>query len=110
MVEVERQWLQADFLGRDAPFEWCDDDDPDRDFHPGPDDTLAVALAAYRREIAASDIVIAGAALDDMSRTAPGGRDRANMRWILVHLIEELARHCGHADLIRQSIDGNVGD
>jgi uncharacterized damage-inducible protein DinB len=109
MVEVERGWFQNAFLGRDVPFEWCDDDDPDRDFHPGPDDTLAEAVDLYRREIEASDAVVAAADLDELASEERSG-GRVNLRWILVHMIEETGRHCGHADLIRESIDGTVGE
>ena len=59
------------------------------------------------REIEEANGIYAAASLDDIER-----RDRASysLRWILVHLIEEYARHCGHADLIRQAIDGATGD
>lgn len=109
MVEVERSWFQKGLLSRDVGFQWCDDDDPDRDFHPAPDDTVADALELYRAEIAASDAAIASASLDDLGRVRDDGQ-RASLRWILVHLLEETARHCGHADLIRETIDGSVGD
>ena len=109
MVVVERAWFQETFAGRDVEFEWLTDEDPDGDFHPGPDDTLADALAAYRAEIAATDAVIAVAELDLVVARPDHGR-AVTMRWILVHMVEELARHCGHADLIREAVDGTVGD
>ena len=65
-------------------------------------------MAAYRAEIEIADRNIAAAALDDLER-----RDRVprrSVRWILVHMIEEYARHCGHADLLREAIDGTTGD
>jgi uncharacterized damage-inducible protein DinB len=110
MVEVERGWFQKSFLGRDVPYQWCDDEDRDRDFHPGPDDTLAEAVELYRREIAASDAVIAAADLDQLEARQDRDGGRVNLRWILAHMIEETGRHCGHADLIRESIDGTVGE
>jgi len=62
--------------------------DPDGDFHPSPTDTLAIADPPWNR--------IAGW--------------RPTLRWILVHMIEEYARHCGHADLLREAVDGATGD
>jgi uncharacterized damage-inducible protein DinB len=110
LVEVERGWFQKSFLGRDVAYQWCDDEDPDRDFHPGPDDTLAEAVELYRREIAESDAVIAAADLDQLEARGDRQAGRVNLRWIVVHMIEETGRHCGHADLIRESIDGTVGE
>jgi hypothetical protein len=83
------------------------DGDEDGDFHPPPDATVAEALETYWAEIEEANRIYAAASLDDIER-----RDRASytLRWILVHLIEEYARHCGHADLIRQNIDGATGD
>ncbi len=111
MADVERVWAQRQFLGRpNEPIFYGDahpDDDPDGDFHAPPTATLAEAFAAYWEQIAAADAVYAEAALDDVEQ---GGRAEHSLRWILVHLIEEYARHCGHADLIRQAIDGATGD
>lgn len=83
------------------------DGDQDGDFHPPPDATLADALASYWREIDDADGIYAAASLDDIERKDGG---MYSLRWILVHLIEEYARHCGHADLIRQALDGATGD
>ena len=68
------------------------------------------ALAVLATEIAAARAVMADVeSLDQLERTADPGR-RRSARWILVHLIEEYARHLGQADLIRQAIDGATGD
>ena len=53
-------------------------------------------------------MVSAAAALDDLATTVPDGVEPWNLRWIVIHMIEEYARHCGHADLIRESIDGEM--
>ena len=84
--------------------------DGDWDWHSAADDTPEQLWALYDAEVAAADRVYAAARLDDLAGT-PNHRaqTRANLRWILVHLIEEYARHNGHADLIRESIDGAVG-
>ena len=115
MAEVERSWFRRWFLEEDAPPLYYGDHDRDGDLHPGSDDTLAEAIAAYTAEIdRAREITAAANSLDERSAhtsTEPE-RDgfRPDLRWILVHMIEETARHCGHADLIRERIDGATGD
>ena len=121
MAEVERNWFRRIVAGGDpasdanaGPIFYGDahpDGDPDGDLHPGPDDTLADALSIWRREITAANTILDGRAPDDLAaieaRSAGG---RPNLRWVLVHMIEEYARHCGHADLLREAIDGSTGD
>lgn len=111
MAEVERIWSQREFLGRpNEPIFYGDahpDGDIDGDFHPPADATLDEAVTAWREQVAIADEVYAPAGLDQVQQ----GGDRGNsLRWIYVHLIEEYARHCGHADLVRQAIDGVTGD
>lgn len=111
MSDVERGWAQRAMLGgAPAPIYYGPahpDGDDDGDFHPPPDATLADALATYWAEVATADQIYAAASLDQIER---GARATYSLRWILVHLIEEYARHCGQADLIRQAIDGATGD
>lgn len=115
MSDVERHWFRRWFLADTVPgIYWNEgDDDPDHDLHPGENDTLADAVAAFQAEVAQSDAILHAASLDDRSKRI-GEPERSgfqpSLRWIVVHLIEEYARHCGHADLLRQSIDGAVGD
>jgi len=81
--------------------------DPDGDIHASSTDTLSDSIAHLRAEISIADINLAKVTLDDLAAT--GARAESgipNVRWIVVHMIEEYARHCGHADLIRESIDG----
>lgn len=113
MAEVERSWAKWLFSGQDnIPLFYGNahpSNDPDGDFHPPPDATVAEAVEAYRREIADADEIYGTAQLDDL--LANQDREEKNsLRWIYVHLIEEYARHVGHADLIRQAIDGVVDD
>ena len=116
MSEVERNWFQRWFIKADAPSIYCSDDDPDedRDMHPGPDDTLANALAVFHREVEVSRQIAASATPD--AKAAHIGESehwagfQPNLRWILIHMVDEYARHCGHADLIRERLDGVVGD
>jgi len=112
LAYVENWWSLHVFLGRDAVEPWASVDwsaDADWDWHSAADDTPEQLWALYEAEVAAADRIYAAARLDDLAVT-PNHRaqTRANLRWILVHLIEEYARHNGHADLIRESIDGSV--
>jgi hypothetical protein len=116
MSDVERNWFQRWFLKADAPSIYYRDDDPDedRDMHPGPDDTLADAVAVFRREVDMSRQITAGATPDTaaahVGESVHWAGFNPSLRWILIHMIEEYARHCGHADLLRECIDGTVGD
>jgi hypothetical protein len=112
MTDVERSWFRRSLLAEDAPPIYYGDAHPDGDedgdFHPPPGATVADALAAYWGEIDVANRNIAAASLDDVTRGKPDpGR---SLRRIVVHMIEEYARHCGHADLLRQAIDGATGD
>jgi len=76
-----------------------------------PEDTLEDAVAAYRRTWEQVDAVVASApSLDEGCRRAGSGSDPpVNLRWVLMHLLEETARHAGHADILRELIDGRTG-
>jgi hypothetical protein len=104
LTGVERFWFSIDFAGHDLP--WPSGDDDPGAFTPGPAETLAGLVEAYQVECARSAEVVAGAALDDHAR-AEGMA--FTLRYALVHMIEETARHCGHLDLMRESIDGQRG-
>jgi hypothetical protein len=110
MDEVERGWFQRTFAGRDAPpITYDHDTNIDGDF----DDVAPELCAADRaRWDATCDesrrIVDAATSLDQAGENLDG--DVITMRWILVHMIEEYARHNGHADLLRERIDGATGD
>jgi uncharacterized damage-inducible protein DinB len=114
MADVERNWFRRALMGEEiGPIHYGEahpDGDEDGDFHPPPGATLAEAFASYRAEIEAADRNIAACSLDDLQRWTRGDSAPSTLRRIIVHLIEEYARHCGHADLLRQAIDGSVGD
>lgn len=113
MAAVEHHWFNRWWTASGEKWLFHSPDDPDRDIHTTAADTMAEATALFHREVAAATAVIASAALDDRaqkSEVRDGASFQPSMRWILVHLIEEYARHCGHADLIRQAIDGAIGD
>ena len=107
MAEVERGWFR-DFAGDDTTALYCTEDEPDADFDAIETADAAADLATLRAEVAACRALIASHDLDE-SRTDSRGRT-ISLRWIYVHMIEEYARHNGHADLLRESIDGATGD
>ncbi|WP_245181327.1 DinB family protein [Streptomyces montanisoli] len=112
LAECERGWFRETLDGEDLPGIYFTDEDPDGDFHPGEDDTWAEAYATWQAEIATARKRAAAHGLDD---EGTGRRDRKTgrpftLRWIYTHMIEEYARHNGHADLIRESLDGSTGD
>ncbi|HWL43275.1 MAG TPA: DinB family protein [Ilumatobacter sp.] len=113
MAMVEHTWFPVRFAGHPPAPLWADapwDDDPDWEFHSAAGATADELLALYHHEIAEARAVL-DAAPDLNARTPePGHHGPYNLRWIVVHMIEEYARHCGHADLIREAIDGTVGD
>ena len=110
---VEDHWIQDKFLGLPEVEPWASApwaEDRDWDFHSAehddPDALRELYLAACER----SRRTLAGADLSALSVGTDRDGAQWNLRWILTHLIEETARHCGHADLLRESIDGRVGE
>jgi uncharacterized damage-inducible protein DinB len=75
-----------------------------------PDDTKGSVIAGYRAAIARSNQIVAGIDdLDTLSLRASSAPEPMSVRWVLVHMIEETARHAGHADILREQIDGEIG-
>lgn len=72
------------------------------------DDSIAAAIDAYRATWAAVDAIVAEAPLDQMCRQTDGGSS-VSLRWVLMHVLEETARHAGHADILREMIDQTTG-
>lgn len=111
MAAVEQNWFRRCF-GRDttSPTLYYSDDDPDGDFDNVDTADVDEAFATWRAECDFGRVLTASAAsLDDLGIRARDGSE-VSLRWILLHMIEEYARHNGHADLLRQCIDGEVGD
>jgi hypothetical protein len=110
MAEVERHWFRNIFREEDAPPLFFTEADPDGDFNDlqgvEPDEALSIwhKECEYAREVSAS------VSLDDVGKHKSRIGEEFSMRWILTHMIEEYARHNGHADLIREAIDGSTGD
>ena len=109
LAEVERNWFRRVLAGENAPPIYdpqADPNGPDGGFDLAENATLDGARATWQAEIAAARDLCAARALTDTGRFM--GQD-VSLRWIYVHLIEEYARHNGHADLIRERIDGATG-
>ncbi|EWM19585.1 DinB family protein [Kutzneria sp. 744] len=103
---TERRWVLAGLDGQDLPGEWPPAD-WSKEFVLDADDTIAACVAAYRETARGTEeIVNALPSLDVPCRNAQA--TEFNARWILLHLIEETARHAGHADIIRESLDGTT--
>jgi hypothetical protein len=105
LTGTERFWFSIDFAALDVPWPWTDDD-LHGNFRIEPGDTLAGIVGDYLLECERSRQAIAHADLDDSA----GGQDMDfTLRFALLHMIEETARHCGHLDLLREATDGVVG-
>lgn len=109
LAGVEQYWFGEVFLGLHEPPHWDDSADHDRDFHPLPSDTVADAVGVLCAEVERARQIAFTTSFDASAVRRREGRP-VNLRWIMVHLVEEYARRCGHADLIRQAIDGATGD
>jgi hypothetical protein len=96
---AETNWVLRRFAGQ--PIDVPDD-------AVGPDDTLGAAVRRYEATWAAVDAVAASAPLDQIC-AADEVEPPVNLRWVLGHLLEETARHAGHADLLREQLDGSTG-
>jgi uncharacterized damage-inducible protein DinB len=110
---VEDSWIKERFLGLPEAEPWASapfDVDWDWDFHSAPDDEPDALRLSYERACATNDELIAAHDLDDIAVAKLKNGNEWTLRWVLLHLIEETARHAGHADLIREAIDGTVGE
>jgi hypothetical protein len=113
LAYVEQWWFQQVLRGAEAEGIWADvdwDADEDWDWHSaaGQEGTALDALLVHEiaRSEEALEEALAGDGLDTLAGRARHDGQHASLRWILVHLVEEYARHCGHADLVREAVDG----
>jgi uncharacterized damage-inducible protein DinB len=111
---VEDDWMQVRFLGLSEREPWAGVDwitDPDWEFHSAADLQPEQLRDRYRQACERSRRVAAAAGGPNELSVQPlrSGR-RFSLRWVLLHLIEETARHAGHADLLREALDGAVGE
>jgi hypothetical protein len=112
LADVERNWFRKVLAGEEVPWLFRTDDDRDGAFSGArPDAALvAEAWAGWRGEVVFAEQFVAAAPDLEITVAMPGEEDgEVTLREVLVHMIEEYARHCGHADLIRERVDGRVG-
>jgi hypothetical protein len=100
MARAESTWVHQRFAGVEP--EVGDDT-------VGPEDTVASAVADYRRTWERTDALVAAAPTLDVLCRDTGGDPPVDLRWVLLHLLEETARHAGHADILRELADGSTG-
>ena len=108
LAGAERWWFQVQFAGEDVPLIYYSDDDPSQDFE-GLDGDAAEDLAVWRAECERSRQIVARARSLDETGTQRSSGKPVSLRRILVHMIAEYARHDGHADLLRERLDGATG-
>ena len=113
MAYVESDWFSRWLHGREREPPWDAADwraDPDWDWHSAAQDSPEQLRALWEDAVARVAEALAGGGLEQLARrTWPTG-EAPSLRWILVHLIEEYARHNGHADLLREALDGLTGE
>jgi len=112
LTECERGWFRNVLLGAGLPYLYSTQESPDADFDDVDSADAASVLAAFEQECDAARQAVAS--VPDLGALGKKPDDRTggqySLRWILTHMIEEYARHNGHADLLRQRIDGATGD
>src|SRR5215207_1100399 len=106
LASVEYGWFCETF-GRPSEVVPFDAADPDADMRAAPHESTADIVAFYGRARAAADSVIEELGVEDVGTAWSG--DTVSMRWVLIHMIEETARHAGHIDILRELIDGQTG-
>jgi uncharacterized damage-inducible protein DinB len=108
MAEGERQWFKMVLGGEQIPYHYYTDDNPEAEFTDVDGADVAESFETWRSECADARERAAAAASLEFTGTQDG--KEFSLRWIMIHMIEEYARHNGHADLLRERIDGTVGD
>lgn len=99
LTHVEWRWIDGGLLGRDITRQ-------EEEFSPGPELTVEAAVAAYRDRASATDEAVRSLPLDTPCQLQEG----TDLRWVLLHLLNETARHAGHADATRELLDGTTGE
>jgi uncharacterized damage-inducible protein DinB len=108
MAEVERWWFRR-FRGEsDLPQLFCSEESEDGDFDDTDPAGAAADFATFERECQLAREAVVGASLEETFHSRRG--NDISLRWVYNHMIEEYARHNGHADLLRERIDGTTGD
>ncbi|MGW2208730.1 DinB family protein [Streptomyces sp. NPDC001781] len=108
---VEHHWFEVMFLGEDpaGPLAEATDEDPDPEMRTAVDTPLARLLADYESQSARHRRLVSGHDLEATAERPISDGRRVDLRWILLHLIEETSRHNGHLDVVRELLDGRTG-
>jgi len=106
LAYVERWWFQGAFAGLELAVPWTEAD-PDADWRIETAETTEDILSFYKAEVKKSQEITAAGDLEAIAKRE--GVDRS-LRWILMHMLEEIARHNGHADILRETVDGVTGE
>lgn len=110
MAMVERWWFQLNVCGRDLALPFWTKENPDGEFNDVATADAEADFAFYAGEVEAARAAVAELPLDHTFASAGHRQVERDLRWVYVHMIEEYARHNGHADLIRELVDGTTGD
>jgi uncharacterized damage-inducible protein DinB len=105
---VEYYWFEVMFLGEEDEGPWTEED-PDREMRIAVDVPLADLLTEYDQQSARYRELVAAHDLETPAKRPNGDGRHANLRWVVLHLIEEIARHNGHLDIVRELTDGQAG-
>lgn len=105
---VEYYWFEVVFLGGEDEGPWTDED-PDREMRIAVDMPLADVLTDYEKQCVRYRELVAAHDLDTPAKRPHSDGRHPDLRWILLHLVEETARHNGHLDIIREIVDGSTG-
>jgi uncharacterized damage-inducible protein DinB len=111
MTDVERTWFRMRIVGEDLQWQYWTDESPDADFDDVDSADAEADFDRYRAEIAAVESLTVGRDLNEIIayKNKLGEPLKRDLRWILIHMVEEYSRHLGHADLLRERIDGATG-
>ncbi|MBY8878133.1 DinB family protein [Actinacidiphila acidipaludis] len=109
MAEVERAWFRRVFEDHDAPMVWSDKPADFQAAYDASASTRAEAFAAWEAEVARSRRIEEAAASLDAVGYQPRWEEEVSLRLVMFHMLQEYARHNGHADFLREGVDGVVG-
>jgi hypothetical protein len=112
MADVERSWFRVRAAGQDLGGIYWSEDNPDGEFDDVADADAEADFATFAAEVEAARKAVADVPLEHtfLRRRRDGSADEISVRWVYIHMIEEYARHNGHADLIRERLDGVTGE
>ena len=108
LAEVERVWFRMRFAGEDTGYLWFSEEDPENDFEGGSAASAEADFATFDVEVGAARATVAPRSLDEMFARPSG--EKVNLRWLYLHVLMDYTRHNGHADVLRELIDGRKGD